>query len=1168
MWLESLIFQLLRCSGCVFLALIVSGGAARRHWRGYASLDHADHSSHNHIATQVALKLPVSHAIERVSKTPSLRSHVTASHAQQDGTQSDASAFVRPPYQQTADATHKDGFSTTGRFFRGGTRSLRRLSAKGRGILSVESKTSGAVVKQYGAVFGPQEADSDSPPLIDPGDSTPDTMFSDLTQFMQDPRSKNAIMWRYPFLRTFPQRAALRTLTDFMPASRARECLNVTDGSNVDDLVDPTCQGYYCKRHIKAFFRYQPEFNYVRNGTEISPRTPEPPKLQLPPDMPPTEGSKERPSVPLGWRTFAALGLYHTATGISDPAVLWSGYRLTDGDPMGRLASGLYNSPLTLRMLSGRDAVMPNNTMLHSKHPIEQGEHFRGKKGDMSHLGPRSPRQHETINEDLYRHHFAEDGVWPYKHFETVVSEMVMSQALWARLSTTMLRSTAKVLRMYKLRVRKNFKQEVFSARRSTILVRPKPPEEEPVETSVGVLFFLTAPTLHHAVDLACSDPMARCNLYQQLLLFEVDDVLKYQIFKKRDPNRENPRQYLVLGSYENRDDHELLRDKMMRFIVRSNCVNTHVMLHAPRKDAMVDLSMPLQQFLPITTQQRDRLLDRLNNVRDACNTKNKSLPIGDLSIINQFDSDDAFDWARRSPYTRAGCYESLFVAKAYEVGFYGRNCNYVAPLPMETSLMPVKQEYAIVERDPVDVLRKRMSDGWGHVLALPKVIPRSSKLYRELAAGESVGVENVSDESSGNQEDDATDPTSPKTGETETDHAQTSWPGRLRITIRRTVSESFKASNVSSKHIAATRPTFEDQVKLGAVPFERDGTLAVDMPSPRVKVTDEDAPTHQRINGSMVSGMGAITQGRMYVVGRPDKSEVPGSAQTLPGVVLSTDAINRLLSENAPVELDTPFFADLLKDYVYVSLPAGDFFECPPGDDNVKYDQRGEDSKIQTGVGAEDTNRLPKNRPEAVAGFWIKKSECYLMYKNEEERFMLLGKAPSRLDRRRTLSDDMIKRGLIRNEVILDYVRKGAALTWPDLSKAYTRREGKLISHLTPMEEMKTMWTVDPLNKPYARYSVEDEVPAARFYVKPVEYSPDDPRHRMRHYPQELYKMAFEFMQKVDRGEARPEDDPLKALVEAEYVLPKDNNDSICTWEESELEAAKESSVEKTSTS
>ncbi|CDR96972.1 hypothetical protein, conserved [Babesia bigemina] len=1042
-----------------------------------------------------------------------------------------------------------------------------RLPAKGRGMLSVESTTSGAVVKQYGAVFRPPEVDSDETPLIDPADSTPETMFSDLTQFMQDPRSKKTVMWRYPFLRTFPQRAALRTLTDFMPASRARDCLNVTDGSNVDDLLDPTCQGYYCKRHIKAFFRYQPEFNYMRNGTEVFPRTPEPPKLQLPSDMPPTEGSKERPSVPLGWRTFAALGLYHTATGVSDPAVLWSGYRLTDGDPMGRLASGLYNSPLTLRVLSGRDAVMPNNNMMHSKYPIEQGERFRGNKGDMSHLGPMAPRHHETISEDLYRHHFAEDGVWPYKHFETVLSEMVPSQALWARLSTTLLRSTAKVLRMYKLRVRKNFKQEVFSARRTTILGRPKPPSEVPVETSVGVLYFLTAPTLHHAVGLACSDPMARCNLYQQLLLFEVDDVLKYQIFKKRDPNRENPRQYVVLGSYDHRDDHKLLRDKMMRFVVRSNCVNTHVMLHSPRKDAMVDLSMPLQQFLPITTQQRDRLLDRLNNVRDACNTKNKSLPIGDLSIINQFDSDDAFDWARRSPYTRAGCYESLFVAKAYEVGFYGRNCHYVAPLPMGSSLMPVKQEYAIIERDPVDVLRDRMSDGWGHVLALPKVIPRSSELYRELAAGESVGVENVRDEHSEQRVDGATESTPPESGDAGTDPAQQSWPGRLRITIRRTVSECFKAPNISSKHIASTRPIVEDKAKLGDVPFERDGSLAVEMPPPRVEDTEGASRSQDKLNGPLESQMGGITRGRMYVVGRPGKQEVPGSVQMLPGVLLSTDAVGKLLSENAPVELDTPFFADLLKDYVYVSLPAGDFFECPPGDDNVKYNERGEESMIQTGVGAETTNRLPKNRPEAIAGFWIKKSECYLMYKNDEERCMLLGKAPSRLDRRRTLSQDMIKRGLIRNEVILDYIRKGAGLTWPDLSNAYSRREGKLVSHLSPTEEMKTMWTVDPLNKPYARYSADDEVPAARFYLKPVEYAEDDPRQRMRRYPQELYKMAFEFMQKVDRGEAKPEDDPLKALVEAEYVLPKDSNDSICTWEEAELEEAKNAPVQGTST-
>ncbi|GFE53195.1 hypothetical protein BaOVIS_005990 [Babesia ovis] len=1033
---------------------------------------------------------------------------------------------------------------------------LWEIFAEESGHLTVSSDTKCSLVKQYGAAFSPHVVDTGLPPLINLEDSAPEDFFEDMRNFMEDPRSRTTLFWRYPLIRTFPQRTALQSLNEIMPESKVRDCINVTDGSNVDDLVDPTFQGYYSERHIKAFFRYDPEFDVVRDGAELRPRKLEMPKLKMPFDMPTTESQHERPSVPLGWRTFAVLGLYHTATGVRDPSILWSGHPLTDGDPMGRLASGLYSSANGLRVAAGSDIVKPDNTLLHSEHPIEQGELFRGRKGDLSKLLPNGPPQHERINKDLYQYRFAENGIWPRKHFEGVLSSMTLSQALWARLSTTMLRSTAKVHRLYKLRIRKNFKQEVFKARRvNSVLGGEEPEPDDPVETSVGILYFISAPTLHHAVDLVCTDPMARCNFYQQLLMFEADDALKYRIFEKREPDKENPRQYVVIGSYDDHDDPELLRDKMMRFIVRSNCVNTHLMLHAPRKDSMVDFKMPLQQFLPITEKQRDRLLDRLDNVRDACNSSNSSSPIGDLTIINQFDSDDALDWARRSPYTRSGCYKSLFVAKAYEIGFYGRNCEYISPLPMAKAMTPLRQEYAIVKRDPVTVLKKRMEEGDGHFIALPKVLPRSSELYRDLSLNQGLGMEAKVDRTPGSKG--KSNQTQVPSGSLEgnSQSATPSWPHRLLITIRRTVAESFKASKVSSKYTTMKRKHVAKQIHLGAVPFRRDGSLCVDVDSP-ISQTPTKALRMKRISKDKFLHTMPNKTGHdcLYISNQHGQLEFPGNVQMLNNVMLSTDAIRKLLTEDAPTQLDIPFYADLLKDYIYVSLPAGDFFECSPGKDNKRFNVMEKDNETKSPIMAEEMNMLPEYKPIPYAGFWMKKSDCYLLYKDDKERFLLLGNAPERLDYRRRLSADMIKRALIQNEIILDYVRKGAALTWPDLSNAYSIRGGKMVSHLSLSEQMKTMWTVPPLNTPNMRYTLECELPAGRFYEKGADYSEEDPRYIMSHYPREVYKMTLEHLQKVDRGEARAEDDPVKIIVEADVVTPSHENISISTWEEPEV--------------
>lgn len=1031
-----------------------------------------------------------------------------------------------------------------------------RIYSGANQVLTTESRTKTVAVRQYGSIFRPTFVNPNEEPLVDPTQSEPDEFFNDFVKFAEDPRSKRVTFWHYPYIREFPQRTALRTVGSFMPQSKVRECLNVTDGSNVDDIVDHTCHGYYCRRHMKAFFNYDEEFEYMRNGTDVSPRRLEPPKLKLPMDMPSTEGDKERPSVPLGWRTFAVLGLYPTATEVADPSILWSGYRLEDGDPVGRLASGLYTGNFGLLQFTAKDAVKPDNTLLRSKHPIEQGEKFRGKRGDMSYLGPQDPLQHETINEKLLHYRFCEDGVWPKKHFECVISSMTVIQALWARLSTTMLRSTAKIHRMYKLRVRKNFKQEIFSSvRKHSFIGNPEKRKEEPVETSVGTMYIMSAPSLHHAVNFVCSDPLARNNFYKQLLLFEADDAIKDMAFDIREPNQDNPRQYVVLGSYSRNAKPDILQDKMTRFLVRSNCVNTHLSLHAPKKDCMTDFRMPVQQFLPITGEQGAKFLGTIPTLKDACSQREYGPAIGDLTIINQFDSDDAFDWARRSPYTRAGCYESLFVAKAHEIGFYGRNCCYIAPLPMEKALTPVKQEYAIIERDPVDVLRQRMADGHSHVIALPKIIARSSDLYKCLSHNEKSPLES---NDSVLKEDGSTGANSAKSIEGSKAGISNWWSKRLLITFKRTVSNTFAAHNVSSRYCTLKKRKVDRQAYLGKVPYSHDNGLSVDI-LPDLQLGRRRINMKHKVKRGNIDPHWSRLDGELlYVDTDHGKATTYGDVQMIPNILISPEGIKRLMSENAPIELDRPFFADLLKDYVYISLPPGDFFEFLPADNNTRLNKMAPGNEHMTATTAEDMNKLPENKPVAFAGFWMKKRDCHLLYKSHEERCMLMGQAPSGNNRRSMLDKETLNRAMVRNEIQLDYIRKGAAHTWPDLSNAYSQRSGKLITHLSPEEQLKTVWTVDPMNKPNTRYRLGDALPPSRFYQKNLKYSPEDPRSKMVQHPEELYKITLEFLQKVDRGEARVEDDPVKALVESDHIMPTEHKDTVSTWEEPDIDILK----------
>ncbi|UKJ90363.2 hypothetical protein MACJ_001296 [Theileria orientalis] len=882
------------------------------------------------------------------------------------------------------------------------------------------------------------------------------------------------LSWLHPMPCCISQMAAFHCVRDFMPKSLIRDCFDVTDGSNLDEILYTKLGPYYSTLSYDLFFKYQKGFYFDMDGTEFVKSEIKPLKLEKPRECPEMESEKSTPSIPLGWRTFAVLGLFNSPNEKEDPSVYWASRPLTDGDPPPRISSGLFKYGDKFNVIASRDAVAPDGSLLYAKDKVAPGEFFSGEKGDMSIITSEPPEEYRRINKNTYKHMISEDGMWFKKHVENVAGSLSLLQALWARLSTTIIKSTSKVIRMYRLKTRKLYKKEIFRAR--TILdveEYDRDRKKGPVEFNVGVLYFMAAPTLHHALQLVCTDPMARANLYKNLLIFEVEDGLKDKMFTPKDEDMDNPREYLILGKYAQLEPIHMLSDRMLRFLIRSNCVKSYFELKSPRKDNLADLQLPLGQLLPFKQYLNLMLKDK--RIRSACMNVNSSKPIGNLTLINKFELDEAIEWAHRNPYTRAGCYDSLFVTMAHEVGFYAQNSKFVLPVPVSKRLIPHGQEYVTINRDPIKILAERMKQHSGHILTVPY---NMSKIVRKMNL---------------------------KTDKVK--KRMTNRGGRLLITIRKSVANTYSSENISKLHASTLGDPvdYEDYEK---------GKYSIIIPSDKVVVRN-----------------GKLTK-----------------VQTMPVSGWYTlEKLKRTLEENAPTELDKPFYAKFIKDYIYVSLPEGHFFE-PLYKYTDKNFHAGEPGEFDSDVGSQEMLMMEKYKVKPVTGFWIKKKDFY-MFKNRDHVVI----APNKQGGDEALDEKVLKGILVQDEVNMDMVRKGAGKERVDTARSYTRYEGKLISHLTPEEKLKTAFTVEPLNRFCERYTNLDDLPYSRYYEKGIKYPEDDPRSLMAHYPYEVYQIHLDFMEKLDRGLVSMKDDPLKILVEGEYE-PSVEGNSVSTWEDPDV--------------
>ncbi|CEM18694.1 unnamed protein product [Vitrella brassicaformis CCMP3155] len=217
----------------------------------------------------------------------------------------------------------------------------------------------------------------------------------------------------------------------------------------------------------------------------------------------------------------------------------------------------------------------------------------------------------------------------------------MVDHIVWARLSLRLRNATAKVL----------WDMTIYN---------------ETSRHGCGNLINIAAPTLKHAKEFAEKNPYFSSGLYRHHEIFEWHDIADEHLMMGAWKGEDT---FLVFGKDSDLTAakiREQLEEKHHRYLCRCANVVHSGSLKPPRQDSQEELDRPVKQIVPLIWQ--------LKGPNPVGAMPNNETPVGEMSIITCDSLEQAKDYARRDPFTRAGLYKNLFVAQVVHLDITGRH--------------------------------------------------------------------------------------------------------------------------------------------------------------------------------------------------------------------------------------------------------------------------------------------------------------------------------------------------------------------------------------------------------------------------------------------------------------------------------------------------------------
>ncbi|CRH02709.1 conserved Plasmodium protein, unknown function [Plasmodium relictum] len=756
------------------------------------------------------------------------------------------------------------------------------------------------------------------------------------------------------------------------------------------------------------------------------------------------------------------------------------------------------------------------------------------------------------------------------KFNKSIRHKFVMEFLSWVKISTRIYQNTSKMLMLFNLKRNNNI---------------------------YGNLFFFTSLNLHYANLFMKSNPYVKLGLCEELYLYSYEGNNDHFLIGNF-PNLFIEKNYLLIKFFmpNKLKDINDLYEKHMRFYITSNMIFKLGVLKKARKDNLKDLFLTSYQYLPITEDQTKKILNKFDKefkIFEKCNSieinknceienieygnnekvknnkhkKKKELEsnpfnenevnedtndscikkdyqrynincLAELCIINCRNKEDALEFLEKDPYTRCCFYESIFFSEVAEVSPHVKYSE--GYMPKIRSGLDYKYELN-TDLNPSECLQDR-----------PEFLENKSLKEKKLKNYEKVDFDLIDTFIKLKYTN--------KEIQYENDNLKESQIGIDETYMKNEIKNEKKKDNFLQEIQENSNGIFSEQdkkksqnspiinkeyKKINEVPtkFLENNIVKNKYKKYKVKIVD--------YNNDYIDYICNVQRNKiLYVkkkakdnsINKKLKNEETNDSFSNIYDILSKDMrnpnINKekdiILIDNTLQFFDHIFFKDYLADFVYISLPPGEYIE----DANSIKDEKNFDFSIFNNSLATEEDFLKRRnfQPRFLKGIWLKKKHSKILFYDKQNNALLFGTGIDKtFSWNKKVDDKIMKRALINMEIAYEKIRKGSSV-FQDNVTVHQENEGTIKEYTDEYTSFQNRFTA-VYNQLSSSEGYRDlKPPPGLEYLNPHIWEKTSDEHKeLILDTDKVQKIHSGFLKKVELYKASIDDDPFIQKVPSE---------------------------------
>ncbi|SBS88638.1 conserved Plasmodium protein, unknown function [Plasmodium ovale curtisi] len=630
-----------------------------------------------------------------------------------------------------------------------------------------------------------------------------------------------------------------------------------------------------------------------------------------------------------------------------------------------------------------------------------------------------------------------------YDRFNSNIRHKYVLEFLsWVKLSTRIYQNTSKMLMLFNLKRNSNI---------------------------YGNVLFFTSLNLHYANMFMKSNPYIKLGLCEELYLYSYESNNDHFLIGNF-PNLFLQKNYLLLKFFntDKLKDINGLYEKHMRFYITSNMVFKLGFLKKVPKDNLKDLFMSTYQYLPMTEDQTRRIMDKFDKefeVLDRCTSvevgsdckirsvqhgsgcgdhgergesgnyvdyeehagdaeekeeeeeeeekgayeKYNSNCVAELCIVNCKNEEEAQEFLEKDPYTRCCFFDSVFLSEVREVAPHIQYSE--GYMPKMKSKLNYKYEID-TNLNPTHNLEDKPDFLENRSLAQKK-LENHERVYFDIL-DMYIKLKYTNRDVLCGEYDSGTQSNVPQIIAAQSGVAK---DGAFAQKDQMRIMQHVGGGGGSRYRVKIVDYDNDDIDYICNV--ERNKILYINK-----KGREKHAMSETVTEPVAKTGESGFNWAR-------DVYDVLNADRKNPNINKEKDII---LIDNTLQFFDHIFFKDYLSEFVYISLPPGEFIE----DAYAIKDEKNYDFTIfNTSLATQDDFLRRQNfQPRFLKGIWLPKKHSKILFYDKQNNALLFGTGVDK-----TFSWDkkvphrIMKRALINMEIAIEKIRKGSSIIHDDIT-------------------------------------------------------------------------------------------------------------------------------------